>query len=343
MVDPTLATLNEDAQQQLRQMLARKHIQLAQLDRPTRQRSTTARNYDSALRALSVYMQQNDIGLPTRGLLESWRDAMRDGIGCQRYAISTINARLAAARKLLRGVADDLIDIQLKMALRDWANVADAKDTLIQDKTEQDYGIRLSQAELSAFVRAIPRDLRGLRDRAMVAVLAGAGLRLSEAVRLTLADVYLALPSDGPHAVRVQRGKHNKSRLVVLGEWDNWVLRSVDEYLQAIGLNPQDHAPRRIFYRLRRLRDGEYRIGKPLSVRGAHHIVQAYSVRHRGKLIHLAPHDLRRTYAKLCRQNGMSWDALRLNMGHSSVKITESYVGYDMDWRERQPSWTIDP
>jgi len=343
MVDPTLATLNDDLHQHLRAMLAQKHIQLAQLDRPTRQRSTTARNYDSALRALSAYMRQQGASLPTRGLLEQWREDMQVGIHGTRYAVRTINARLAAARKLLRGVADDLTDIQLKMALRDWANVADAKGTFVQDKTEQDYGVRLSQAEFTTFVRSIPRDLRGLRDRALVAVLGGAGLRLSEAVKLTLADVYLALPHDGPHAIRVQRGKHNKSRLVVLGDWDNWILRSLDEYLRAINLNPEDHAQQRVFYRLRRLRDGGYRMGKLLSMRGAHHILQAYSVRHRGKTIHLSPHDLRRTYAKLCRQNGMSWDALRLNMGHSSVKITENYVGYEMNWQDRKPNWTIDP
>ncbi|MCS6834398.1 MAG: site-specific integrase [Anaerolineae bacterium] len=343
MVDPTLATLSDDLRQQLRQMLAHKHIQLAQLDRPSSQRSITARNYDSALRALSAYMQQRQASLPTRSLLEQWRDDMQAGTGSARYAIGTINARLAAARKLLRGVADDLIDVQLKMALRDWANVADAKDTKIQDKTEQDYGVRLSQAEFAAFVRSIPRDLRGLRDRALVAVLGGAGLRLSEAVKLTLEDVYSALPQGGPHAIRVRRGKHNKSRVVVLGDWDNWVLRSLDEYLQAIGFNPQDHAQRRVFYRLRRLRDGTYRADKPLSMRGAHHILQAYSVRHRGKTIRIAPHDLRRTYAKLCRQNGMSWDALRLNMGHSSVKVTENYVGYEIDWRDRKPNWTIEP
>lgn len=342
MVDPMLATLNDELNRQLRQMLAHKHIQLAQLDRPSSQRSITARNYNSALRALSAYMQQQQASLPTRGLLEQWRDSMKDGTDGTRYAIRTINARLAAARKLLRGVADDLIDIQLKMALRDWANVADAKDTQVQDKTERDYGVRLSQAEFSAFVRSIPRNLRGLRDRALVAVLGGAGLRLSEAVKLTLEDIYFALPQDGPHAIRVRRGKHNKSRLVVLGDWDNWVLRSVDEYLQAIGLNPQDHPQQRVFYRLRRLRDGTYRTGKPLSMRGAHHVLQAYRVRHRGRTIKVAPHDLRRTYAKLCRQSGMSWDALRMNMGHSSVKITENYVGYEMDWHDRKPNWTIE-
>jgi hypothetical protein len=38
----------------------------------------------------------------------------------------------------------------------------------------------------------------------------------------------------------------------------------------------------------------------------------------------------------------MSWDALREQMGHSSVKITEKYVGLEVDWSERKPGWSLD-
>ena len=40
-------------------------------------------------------------------------------------------------------------------------------------------------------------------------------------------------------------------------------------------------------------------------------------------------------------QSGMSWEALRENLGHVSVKTTEDYVEHDVDWRERAPNWTI--
>jgi integrase len=57
--------------------------------------------------------------------------------------------------------------------------------------------------------------------------------------------------------------------------------------------------------------------------------------------VHPAFHDLRRTYAKLCRQSGMSWDALREQLGHADLRTTQAYVGFDVDWNERIPNWGI--
>ena len=85
--------------------------------------STTARNYDSSIERLKDYLVQIGEPMPTRSFLERWRDDMlREGL-----AVRTVNVRLAAARKLLRVVAADATDLQIKMVLNDWANVGDAK------------------------------------------------------------------------------------------------------------------------------------------------------------------------------------------------------------------------
>jgi integrase len=41
----------------------------------------------------------------------------------------------------------------------------------------------------------------------------------------------------------------------------------------------------------------------------------------------LAPHDLRRTTAKLCRANGRELEQIQLLLGHASVQTTERYLG----------------
>jgi hypothetical protein len=41
----------------------------------------------------------------------------------------------------------------------------------------------------------------------------------------------------------------------------------------------------------------------------------------------LAPHDLRRTCAKLCRTSGGSLEQIQLLLGHASVQTTERYLG----------------
>jgi len=37
----------------------------------------------------------------------------------------------------------------------------------------------------------------------------------------------------------------------------------------------------------------------------------------------------------------MSWEALREQMGHTSVNITERYVGHEVDWTQRLPGWSF--
>jgi integrase len=41
----------------------------------------------------------------------------------------------------------------------------------------------------------------------------------------------------------------------------------------------------------------------------------------------LAPHDLRRTCAKLCRKAGGDLEQIRLLLGHASIQTTERYLG----------------
>jgi hypothetical protein len=123
-------------------MMQQQHVRLAQLDLPRSRRSTTALNYDSAIKALGDYLVRTGSVLPTKGVLTQWRDDMLAGRADESgttYAIRSVNARMAAARKLLRAVADDVTDISVKLVLNDWAKVEDAKASVIQDKTESDY------------------------------------------------------------------------------------------------------------------------------------------------------------------------------------------------------------
>jgi integrase len=41
----------------------------------------------------------------------------------------------------------------------------------------------------------------------------------------------------------------------------------------------------------------------------------------------LAPHDLRRTCAKLCRASGGDLEQIQLLLGHASIQTTERYLG----------------
>src|SRR6266566_6719503 len=45
----------------------------------------------------------------------------------------------------------------------------------------------------------------------------------------------------------------------------------------------------------------------------------------------IAPHDLRRTFAKMCRAAGGELEQIQLLLGHASVQTTERYLGTKQD------------
>jgi integrase/recombinase XerD len=49
------------------------------------------------------------------------------------------------------------------------------------------------------------------------------------------------------------------------------------------------------------------------------------------RLAGIAPHDLRRTTAKLCRAAGGELEQIQLLLGHSSVQTTQRYLGTKQD------------
>lgn len=367
-----ISTFDKQTSRAIADMLAKQHTWLAQLDRQPKDRTLTARNYDGAIKALNDYIAIAMVhpNLPTRTTLMAWRDDMLVGrapkvhrnkagetvrVTYPIYNVRTANARLAAVRKLLRGVADDVTDTTIKTVLRDWAAVEDAKQTTLadEDKTEADYGKRFTLDAAKQLIQSPDTShLKGLRDRALIAVMLGAGLRVSEVANLTMSDMFSTVNADGQQGIKVVRGKHNKTRVVVLNGWGSWVIKAVKAYTDEIGLTPLEHPTERVFRGVKivtRAKVGKATrqgtayssTGDKITPRNLEDAVSSYTAEYNGQQVNVTCHDLRRTYAKISKQSGMSWEALRANMGHSSVMITEAYVGKDIDWSERVPNWTI--
>src|ERR1700746_3534158 len=56
-------------------------------------------------------------------------------------------------------------------------------------------------------------------------------------------------------------------------------------------------------------------------------LVRVKSCCERVGLEHIAPHDLRRTLAKLCHDSGGELEQIQFLLGHVSVQTTERYLG----------------
>jgi integrase len=64
---------------------------------------------------------------------------------------------------------------------------------------------------------------------------------------------------------------------------------------------------------------GDRLTGDTLTSQGVWRRVEKYS--------NVAPHDLRRTYAKLAHKGGAKLDQIQLSLGHASLTTTERYLG----------------
>jgi len=173
-----------------------------------------------------------------------------------------------------------------------------------------------------AGVEALAGAAGNARDRALVRLLADGGLRASELVALEERDVIIHRSPDGgvlELEVLVRAGKGGRGRTVSLG------VDAAAALVQYLGAGPrQPGATRPLFQPLtagRRQRlDGS---GAGISYDTVYRVVRAAA--HRAGLGHLAPHDLRRTYATLALDLGVPAPRVSRQMGHRGLEQTVRY------------------
>jgi integrase/recombinase XerC len=150
------------------------------------------------------------------------------------------------------------------------------------------------------------------RDAAVMALLYGSGLRISEALGLKRREV----PKPGEGDVLVVTGKGNKTRMVPVLQN---VLELVQEYVAMCPYPLPAEGP--IFVGAR---------GGPLSPR----IIQLAMERLRGALglpDSATPHALRHSFATHLLSRGGDLRAIQELLGHSSLSTTQVYTGIDSE------------
>jgi integrase len=166
--------------------------------------------------------------------------------------------------------------------------------------------------------KADGEDLRSLRDLAIISMLLGCGLRRAELAALKIEDLQIRQEH---WAIVDLVGKGGHIRTVPM---PIWVKETVDRWMLAAKVNTG-----RIFRAISRH-------GTPWG-KGISENVIWYVVRRcaeRMQLDHLAPHDLRRTCAKLCHINGGEIEQIQFLLGHASVLTTERYLGCKQNLEE---------
>jgi site-specific recombinase XerD len=222
----------------------------------------------------------------------------------RRLAANTINQQLAAVRRLAHEAADaGLLSPELAAGI---SRVKGVKQLGFRA------GNWLSAEESSEVLkRACGDSMRAKRDYAMLALLFGCGFRRSELVGLELDEIQMR---QGHWAVVDLIGKGGHIRTVPIPEW---VKAALDQWTAAAGVTQG-----RIFRAVARA--GKV-WGKGISQNVVWYVVK--SCCERAGLEHIAPHDLRRTCAKLCHTSGGELEQIQFLLGHASVQTTERYLG----------------
>ncbi len=173
----------------------------------------------------------------------------------------------------------------------------------------------LSVEEMERLLEA-PRVEESLawRDRALLELAYGAGLRVSELCALNLVDLLL---TDG--LVRAF-GKGKKERLVPIGRS---VMSALSVYLHTIRpLLDHGNSKGKVLLNAR---------GEPLSRVGAWGIVKKRS-RQAGITKRVTPHTLRHSFATHLLEGGADLRAVQEMLGHADLSTTQIYTHVDRDY-----------
>lgn len=269
-----------------------------------------ANTYRAYQRGLAHFVRWYELqGFPplTRALVYHYKAALEQG----GVSASSINQQLAPVRRLARemalaGVLADAVAVGIESVEGVRQEGQRRGNWLTKEQTEQ--------------LLSLPNreTIRGLRDRALLGFLAGAGLRREELTGLTFDRIQRR---EGRWSIMDITGKRGKLRSVPIATWTKFVL---DDWADAAGISEG--------VILRRLVKGGRVTEFPINHRTVHTVVKLYATRM--GMPDLAPHDLRRTYAKLARKGGAALEQIQLSLGHASVKTTEDYVGMDQDFTD---------
>jgi integrase/recombinase XerC len=163
--------------------------------------------------------------------------------------------------------------------------------------------------EVSQLLEVQDNDPLSVRDRAMMELLYGTGMRLSELVGLTVAQV-----TDGRNEIRLL-GKGNKERMVPYsGEAKRWV----DKWLL---LRPQ---------LLKTPIDALFlsKLGRQISTRQVQLRMKEWGIK-QGVNSHITPHKLRHSFATHVLESSQNLRAVQELLGHENLSTTQIYTSLD--------------
>lgn len=174
----------------------------------------------------------------------------------------------------------------------------------------------LSVEEIEQLIGALDLSKpEGMRNKALLEVLYGCGLRVSELVNLKLSNLSLEI-----EYIKVV-GKGNKERLVPIGQS---AIKYLKHYIEEVRVHATIKAGKEDYVFINRL-------GTPLSRVMIFMIVKDLAVK-AGIKKNISPHTFRHSFATHLIEGGADLRAVQEMLGHESITTTEIYTHLDRDY-----------
>jgi site-specific recombinase XerD len=266
---------------------------------------STLRAYSAAIDEFLTWAPYQPTPEFSKALVQQYKSMLIE----KDLAPSTINQRLAAVRRLTTEAADNgLLDPAVAAAI---ARVHGLKCS----------GVRLGnwldeQHAAALLITPAGDSLRGKRDRAVLALLFGAGMRRSEVAGVVVEKLRII---EERWVIADLTGKGRRIRSVPV---PTWAMAVLNDWLDAARVTAGP-----IFLPINKTG----RVGnRALGAQTIYDIVRQHV-----PLVDAAvrPHDLRRSFARIAYENHAAIEQLSITLGHASVSTTERYIGAKQNFR----------
>src|ERR1022692_3390056 len=265
----------------------------------------TRRAYRAALDEFLTWSQGQQPSELCKALVNRYKSMLFE----KELAPATINLRLAAVRRLAQEMADNgLLDVSVASAISKVRGL-------------RLYGVRIGRWLTSAGARELlgtpdSGSVRGKRDRSILAVLLGCGLRRAETASVSLAQFRIV---EDRWVIADLVGKHGRIRTVAV---PIWAKAAVDEWCRVGSI-----LAGRLFRQITKCAEVT---GEGFSAQAVYDIV----LEHARKVDpDVRPHDLRRSFARLAHERHAPIEQLSVTLGHASIATTEKYIAAKQHFR----------
>ena len=191
----------------------------------------------------------------------------------------------------------------------------DPSENLVSPKIGRKLPNVLTIEEINLIINSVESNNVGIRNRAIIEIIYGCGLRVSELTNLLLSNLFLK-----QGYIKIV-GKGNKERLSPIG---SLAIDSLNDFLTNVrpGLKIYNKFSDHVFINNR---------GTSLSRSMIFKMIKKYTLKANIKK-DISPHSLRHSFATHLVEGGANLRAVQEILGHSSITTTEIYTHLDSDY-----------